>query len=79
MSLAEGAGELLNLGLELGLTSAWAVAGAGRERRAAAVQELVTPGRDRGLRDPLAAAGFLDRDLAAQHCQHDAQLVIDRA
>jgi hypothetical protein len=74
---AEGAGDLLDLGLELGLTGAWAVASTGSQCRAAAVQELVTPGCDRGLRDPLTAGGLLDRDFAAQHRQDDAQLVID--
>ena len=38
-----------------------------RQRRGAAVQDLVTPGRDRDLRDPLTADGLLDRDLAAQY------------
>jgi hypothetical protein len=46
MGLAEGAGEFLDLGLELGLAGARAAASTGSQCRAAAVQELVTPGGD---------------------------------
>jgi hypothetical protein len=78
MGFAEGAGQLLDLGLQVLLPGAGAVAGAAGERSAAAVQELVPPGSDRGLRDPLTAGRLLDRHLAAQHRQHDTQLLLDR-
>jgi hypothetical protein len=77
VALAEGADKLVDLGLHLGLTAAWAMTGAAGKSGAATVEELVTPGHDRDLRDPLAVGGFFDRDLTAQHGQHDADLVVD--
>jgi hypothetical protein len=52
VGLAEGADKLVDLGLQLGLAAARAVAGAAGQPGAAAVGELVTPGRDRGLARP---------------------------
>jgi hypothetical protein len=53
------------------------MAGTAGQRGAAAVQELVAPGGDRGLRDLLAAGRLLDRDLAVQHGEHDADPVVN--
>jgi hypothetical protein len=64
VGFAEGGNKLVELGLQFGLATAGAVAGAAGQPGAAAVQELVTPG------------GLLHRDLAAQHRQHDAQLLL---
>jgi hypothetical protein len=61
MGFAEGAGQLVDLGLQVLLPGARAMARAAGQGGAAAVQELVPPGRDRGLRDPLRrAASFID-------------------
>jgi hypothetical protein len=47
VGFAEGTGQLVDLGGQLGLTAAGAMAGAAGEGGAAAVQELVAPGGDR--------------------------------
>ena len=47
MGFAEGAGQLIDLGLQVLLTGAGAMAGAATECSAAAVQELTAPGSDR--------------------------------
>jgi hypothetical protein len=72
VGFAEGADKLVNLSLQFGLAGAGAMAGTAGERGPATVQELVSPGGDRGLRDTLATGGLLHRHLAANHRQHDA-------
>jgi hypothetical protein len=72
VGFAEGADKLLDLGLQLGLAGAGAMAGTAGERGPATVQELVSPSGDRGLRVTLATGGLLHRHLAAKHHQHDA-------
>jgi len=77
MDLTEGAGQLLDLGLELGLAAA-GPAGAPGQGLTATEHELIAPGRDRGVRDAFTSGRLLDRDLTAQHGEDDPQLLVDR-
>ena len=76
---AQGGGELFVLGGELLFAAGRSGRAAGGYRLLAAVEELVTPVRDRGLRDALAAGGLRDRQLAAQDGEHDPDLVLRRS
>src|SRR5690606_37553764 len=78
MRLAQCRGQLVDLGLQLLLTTRGTGLTALGNPGPAALEELGLPPRHRLLRDLVPPSGLGDRHLPAQHAQHDPDLVLHR-
>src|SRR5690606_37094778 len=78
MRLAQCRGQLVDLGLQLLLTTRGTGLTALGNPGPAALEELGLPPRHRLLRDLVPPSGLGDRHLPGQHAQHDPDLVLHR-